>query len=374
MPDRDKIIGVRDEIPPLPYWRMNLPHASTDCPDGPIRADKAGLPVDGTRRFPPWPTALAVWWGLVASVLAGADPKQQVPTHGHQRAVHQVIESSRSRSGFLRANAIEAAHALPRRVVPLVQLGLKDRHPAVRFAAAVTIGKLRLQEMVPAVQPLMTDPSESVRAAALWALYLCDRSVDITPLAVMLTSSDPTTRSNVAMLLGQSNDVTAAALLKDLASSPMPRASAVQEAIVRIQIAEAIVQLGDESALNALRAGAYSQFDEVRVLAVSMLGRFNDRRMAKAFAHMLLAPPIELQIAAAESLAHLGRFDGQPVVIDACRSDIHTARAQAAMALARFDSEQATQMLWQLLDDHQEQVRLSAAAAILQTVSGRSVQ
>lgn len=314
-------------------------------------------------------TALCNTWGISIGAPHEALGRRQSLANTRQRAVKQVLDSSRSPNGFLRANAIEAAHHLPQRVVPLVQLGLEDPHPAVRFAATATIGKLKLAEMTPAVERLATDPFESVRAAALWALHRCGRQVNMTPLAIMITSSKPTTRGNVAMLLGQMNNRTTAAMLKDLAGVPMPRASAVQEAIVRIQIAEAIVRLGDESALNALRAGAYSQFDEVRVLAVSMLGRLSDRRMEKALAQMLLEPPIELQVAAAGSLAQLGRFDGESVVVGACRSEIPTVRAQAAMTLAHFRSDQAAETLVGLLDDRKEQVRLSAAAAILQAVS-----
>ena len=298
-------------------------------------------------------------------------PWLEVLESARSRAIDQILDSSHSETPYIRANAIEAAHHLPHRVVPIVQLGLKDRHEAVRFAAAVTIGSLQIKRMAPAVLPLTNDPSESVRAAALFALHRCGAQVDLNPLAAMLASPKPTVRGNVAILFGKMDDPGTAPMLKELAATPIPRASAVQEAIIRIQIAESIVHLGDEGALNAIRAAAYSQFDEVRVLSVSMLGGFKDRRMAKGFAQMLLEPPIELQIAAAGALADLGRFEGEPIVMRASRSDFPTVRAQTALVLRRFRNPRSQKVLVKMLNDREEQVRLSAAAAILHTLSQR---
>ena len=286
------------------------------------------------------------------------------------QAVEQVLASSRSQDPFLRANALEAGQHLPQRIIPMVQLALGDAHPAVRFASASVLGKLRLDAISSAVTPLLNDPSPSVRAAAIFALYRCGQSVDVSAMAQMLTSSDPSVRGNAAMLLGQMDDRNTIAMIKDLAKSPLPRASAAQEVIVRLQIAEAVVNLGDDSALNVLRAGIYSQFDEVRVLAVTMLGQQNDQRMAKAIAQLLSQPPIELQIAAAGTLAQLGlRQPGLAVVLGACDSKTPTIRAQAALSLGYFSDKNAAQALIGLLDDPHEQVRLSAAAGIIRAVS-----
>lgn len=279
-------------------------------------------------------------------------------------AIDQILTCAQAQDPFLRANAIEAAQHLPQRVMPLVQRGLDDPHPAVRFAALATAGKLQLIQLAPACARLLEDDATAVRAAALFALRRCGQKIDITPLAQMLISQDPSLRGNVAMLLGMMGDPSATPMLKELARYPMPRASAVQEAIVRIQTAEALVKLGDDSALSALRSGAFAQFDEVRVLAVSMMGQLHDQRMEKAFIGMLDQPPIELQIAAAASLAHTRRFDGLSIVLNACDSQFPTVRAQAAIALALFPRPQAQPSLEKLLTDPDQTVRLAAAAAV----------
>lgn len=288
-------------------------------------------------------------------------------TKTYQQATDQVLVSVRSASPFLRANAIEAIQAVPRRSVPVIQLAFDDPHPVVRFSALTLMGRLKIRALAPAARRFLNDPSKSVQGAAMFALHQCgDESGDITPLAGMLASQNPSLRGNAAMLLGYLGDPSAVLMLKDLARVPMPRVSAVQESIVRIQVAEALVRLGDTQALNALRAGAYSQFDEVRVLAVSMMGELGDQRMEKAFATMLIQPPIELQIAAAGALARFGRHEGFAVVMEATFSSMTTVRAQATLTLEYFHRHaQARTALEQLLDDPEEQVRLAAAAAIL---------
>jgi len=300
---------------------------------------------------------------------ASSETPQQILDRARQRAINQVLESSRSPKPFLRANALETARDLPYRATPLLQPALGDHHPAVRFAALVTAGDLKLTALAPRARQLLDDPSASVRAAALYTLHAADPETNITPIAAMLTSQDPSARGNAAILLSRIGDKSAIPMLKELARSPMARAGAAQCALARIQIAEATASLGDNSGLNAVRAAAFSQFDEVRILAVTMMGRLNDQRMQRAIEKMLDNPPIELQIAAASTLAKWGSWLGWDTLSQAADSKIPTARAQAALALGYFHSRQAALKLTQLLSDPSEQVRLSAAAAILRSTT-----
>ncbi|MEE9212150.1 MAG: HEAT repeat domain-containing protein [Phycisphaeraceae bacterium] len=325
-----------------------------------------------TRTLIVFPLLVTVTAVLPARVQADAPPggapadRRQALADARPRAIEQVLTSARSDDPFLRANAIEAAQSLPGRALPLVQLALDDEHPAVRFAALVTVGQLRFNAAVPAATRLRDDPVESVRAAALFALHQCGQQVDITPLAQALAGQSPSARGNAAMLLGMMDDPSAAPMLMELARVSMPKVASVQEAIVRIQVAEAVLKLTeDEVALSALRAGAFSQFDEVRVLAVLALGKIGDRRMKPAIARMLEDPPIELQLAAAEYLARLGDFEGLSVALEATGSTLFTVRAQAAMALALFGDVRASEALGRLLADPDEHVRVAAAAAVL---------
>ena len=74
------------------------------------------------------------------------------------RAVQQILVSARSQDPILRANALEAAEALPNRIRPLVQQALMDQESVVRYAALVTIGKLKLSDVATNAKQFLNDP------------------------------------------------------------------------------------------------------------------------------------------------------------------------------------------------------------------------
>lgn len=287
----------------------------------------------------------------------------------YEVALDEIERAAHGDDAALRANAIEAMQPVPSAAAELAERGLDDPNPAVRFSALVTVGELELVELSEAALMLRDDPQPSVRAAALYAGRACGRDVDLTPLANMLAARDPSVRSNAAMLLGLLGDGSAAPMLKELAHAPMPRVSAVRQALVRIQIAEALVELGEDGALDALRAGAYSHHDEVRVLAVQALGRTGDRQMEAALAQLVTSDePIELRLAAAEALARMGGVGeaGLTVMREGAGWDDPPVRAQAAFCLGHVVHPAALGPLLTLLaEDDSAQVRLSAAAAVL---------
>jgi HEAT repeat protein len=314
-------------------------------------------------------------------------------------AVRIVQVMTRDQDPFLRANAIEAMQSVPELALPVAQLGLDDEHPAVRFTALVTIGKMRLRELGPAAVRALDDPDDSVRAAAMFAARRCGQEVDISELADMLASPNPSVRGNVVMLLGMMGDPSALPMIEAMAQVPMPsqRVDNLRRTIVRVQFAEAQVLLGDPDAISPLRAAVYSEFDEVRVLAVTMLGRLQDASAETALMAMLdrRDQPIELKLAAAEAVSHIGNraaikqlLDKTGFVLQACGSDNPVLRSQAvitagALDAARqrvyrqllpsdppaiwrlFEDKAMVDAMARLMQDAHPQVRLSAAAAVL---------
>lgn len=195
--------------------------------------------------------------------------------------------------------------------------------------------------------------------------------MDLSPLASMLASPRPGVRGNAALVLGMIGDPSAIPMMQEMTQAPMRRATAAEQALAHLQVAEAMVTLGEEGALDAIRAGAYSSHDEVRVLAVQTMGRIQDRRMIPGLRPFLEQNPIELRLAAAESLARMGVAEGLDVLVKGAASNIPTARAQSAFGLALIDDPRAADALVTLLDDPMEQVRLSAAAAVIRALEGR---
>ncbi len=324
-----------------------------------------------TRRFG-WPVVLAL--AGVALVLCPACAQLTAASGGGEgstpelrpRALEQIRASATSRDPNMRANAMEAIEPVPEEARPLAERALGDVNQAVRFAALMLVGDLGIEELGPAALERLEDESYHVRAAAIYAASATGQEVDVSPLARLLAAPDPGLRSNVAMVVGRMGDASAIGMLREMAQMPMPRVEEVQHALVRIQVAEALVELGDERARSAIRAAAYSHLPEIRVVALSMMGRLGDRRMKPAMEYMLHdEQPLEIRLAAAEGLARLGAPVGLEAMLEGTRSREAPVRAQAAFGLGLISDPRATRALERLLEDDSEQVRLSAAAAIV---------
>lgn len=316
----------------------------------------------------------------------------KAPTTINDKAIDLLLKASTDENPFLRANAIEAMQVIPSRALPLCHKGFSDPAPVVRYTALVTAGKLNLKSLVGAIQPLLKDQDPSVRAAALYSLHTLGADINISPMASLLRHDDPRVRANVALLLGLLGDASAGEMLKSAAAAPMPKASAVQAAVTRIQIAEAIAKLGDNTVLNALRAGAYSPYGEVRVVAINAMGEIKDQRMKPALRERLANPDLQVKetedpaikeqaelmalsvrLAAAGALARMNDPIGKQVVLDGLKNPFPSLRAQAAHALVHFDGPDTMDALQQMLNDESMQVRVTAASGILQrsnTIAG----
>ncbi len=338
---------------------------------------------------------------LSVSRAAEHESAESIPTLVELKAeaIRQVQIAARDEDPFLRANAIEAMQSVPDRALPVAQLGIDDEHPAVRFTALVTIGKMRLRELGPASLRLLNDPDPSVRAAAMFAARRCGEEADISEMAEMLASPNPSVRGNVVMLLGMMGDPSALPMIEAQAKVPMSdqRVNKVRRALVHVQFAEAQAMLGDPEAISPLRAAMYSEFGEVRVMAVTMLGRLRDVSVEGGLMAMVERSnqPIELKLAAAEAVSHFGGratikllLEKSGFVMECCRSENPVLRSQAVITLGSLDSARRRvyqellpsdpPTVWRLfenramvgemarlLEDPHPQVRLSAAAAIL---------
>lgn len=316
-----------------------------------------------------WVLGIAAAAGAQTSTSVAEDVRQAVNlSRAHEQALQILLRAAQHKNPFIRANVIEAMQPMPSRVLPLTQRGLADPNPVVRFAAVVTAGRLKLTKLSQAVRPLTRDDNASVRCAAVYCLHALGNPIDLTPLADYLTSRDPGVRANAAMILGLMGDASAVPMLKQTVATPMPRISAQKAAVVRMQFAEAIVRLGDDSELNTLRAGAYNQFGEVRVVAINAMGAVGDERMIPALQSLLKKEPAEVLLAAAGSLARLGNNDGRRLALGYSTAENPVHRSQAAWVLGHFQDADTLKRLSTMLEDPSVQVRVAAAASVVQRI------
>jgi HEAT repeat protein len=309
-----------------------------------------------------------------------AEPAPQAAIPGaRDRAIDLLLQAAEATDPLLRANALEALHDAPQHLTPAVRRGLSDPNEGVRFVAAMTVGRTRLTSLAEAVEPLLNDESGSVRAAAIYALRRCGRSIDLNPLADMIQSGDPTVKGNAALVLGELGNPSAIPMLREAVGRKLPRTPVARAKVVDLQIAEALVKLGHEAGLDAIRAALFAPVEEgeLTVMACQMCGQLADKAYAPSLRDMAtregrLEEPPEIQLAAAEALARMDRtWALTDIPLARVGSDRPALRAQAAITLGSFPATARTlEVLAGLLDDPSPAVQVAAAGAIVR-LTGR---
>lgn len=276
----------------------------------------------------------------------------------------------------VRANALEALSEAPQRLELALPAALRDENAGVRSTAAMMIGRVPVAALGPAVRPLLEDDSPFVRASAVYALWRCGLEVDPTPLAGMLLR-DPSlrVRAHVAYLLGEMGEASASGLLREAVQAIPPRAAEAEAASLLVQIAEALVKLGDESQVEAIRARLYPSRPEdleITALAVQVLGGLGDRRSVNELIYLTAyrdaqgnRMPAEVRLGAAGALARLGLDRGSFVADEYASSPVPALRAQAAFVYGQIGRFEDLPKLRLMLDDPAGMVRAAAAWAIL---------
>lgn len=288
-------------------------------------------------------------------------------------AVEILLQAADSEDPLLRANAIEALHATPQYLAPILKHGLLDPNRGVRFVAAMTVGDLQMSEIAHLLSPLLEDGSLSVQSSAIYAMHRCGFEVDLTPLAGMLFTDDPEVRGNVAMILGKLGNPSAIPMLKKAAHQEMVRVDNARKRIVNLQIAQSMVKLGENSELEVIRAALFAPVDqgEIIALACQICGQLRDGQTLSNLLDLALRQGIrqqsaEIRMAAASAVSKIDPSRAPYEVPRAyLRSSLPTLRAQAAITLGLTHHPEVLATLGPMLSDSVPIVQIAAAGAIL---------
>ncbi|MFT5424795.1 MAG: HEAT repeat protein [Phycisphaerales bacterium] len=274
----------------------------------------------------------------------------------------------------VRANTIEAFAAAPEAGTDAIEAGLRDSNEGVRSVAAVVVGRLGLESAAGWLRPLVMDESEFVRVSAVFALRKLGEDIDLTPLAnTLFTSHDTRARAHTAFLLGELGSPTAIDMLRQASLEGVSRASASEVALLRLQIAEAMIKLGDDGPLPGVKAALFparpEEF-ELAALAIQIIGEVGDRNAVDQLIYLADAEgteamPPEIRLAAADALSKLGHPQGA-FIADEYRSDeAESVRAYAAVVYGRTDAAGNLGKVLGMLSDRSPIVRAAAARAVL---------
>lgn len=313
-----------------------------------------------------------------ASVERFKSPVEQAKLR--EEALDLLMKASRDGDALARATTLEALQLAPGRLAEVVPMGLADPNLGVRSAAAMMVGRSKLKQFAAQVEPLLRDSDPRVRASAIYALDAIGVSVDPTPLAATLLSDpSPQARAHAAMIIGDMKYPSGIGLLRDAARQPMERVTQVEKRIFDIQLAEAMVKLGDNRQLEVLRAALYPARPEdleVAALAVQSIGLVKDREAADNLIWLTSSRneqgqpmPAEMRLAAAASLAMLGRPQGGFIADEFAGHASAALRAQSAFVYGEVGRAENLPKLEILMRDGESPVRVAAAAAVLKVTS-----
>ena len=315
---------------------------------------------------------------MSASLHVEPMPQSQTPETGlFDTALGILRQASTADYAQLRANAIEGLQFAPEHLDLPVRRGLVDENRGVRFVAAMTIGEYRMMDLVHLLEPLKRDDSESVQAAALYGLKRCGKQVDLSPLATLILSDDPEVRANTALVLGDLGNPSAVPVLYRAVGRGMSRVNAAKIKLVDLQLAEALVKLGEERQIEAIRAALFAPAEEGELTAVAcmMCGRLRDERTVPNLVRLAritgdFQQPAEVRMAATWGLAHIDpAMASIEVPLEYVTSGEYQLRFQAAMTLGEIGNPGSLARLSAMMSDENPLVQVAAASAILQILT-----
>lgn len=297
-----------------------------------------------------------------------------------ERAIAFLSTTAQGTDPQLRANAIEGMLPSPSRAEPLIALGLKDDNLGVRSVAAMAAGRIQTRSMAASLRPLLTDQSPYVRAAAIYALIRLGESVDPAPLATMLlTDPSPRVRAHAAFLLGELRNRSASGMLRQAAIERMSFASPEELRLFQLQLAEALIKLGEESQVQTVRAALYPSRPEeleAAALAIQIIGEVKDRGAIDQLIYLDFYKdetgkpmPPEIRLAIAAAMAKMGMREGVFIANEFKSSPLPTVRAQAASVYGETGQIENLVELERMMEDPSGLVQVAAAAAIVKITS-----
>ncbi len=310
------------------------------------------------------------------------EPTSPTPVEGsvlRERAIELLERFVRDENAMVRANAVEALSLVPTRLLPLLPAALNDPNPGVRTIALVASGRLKACDLTPLARASLQHESEFVRSAAIFASARCDDKSNIELLAATLFRGSTTrARAHAAFLLGELGDKSALPMLRQAAQQRVPRSSEVENRLMQLQVAEAMLKLGDDAALGTLHAALFPARPEdleATVLAAQILGEIGSRSSRPDLQNLLAGDPgkdprmpAEVRLAAATALTRLGEL-GTPQAWKVGREYANSAdpaiRAQAAHLLGWSRPVTDADAIQTLLNDPNPLVQVAAAAAVI---------
>ncbi len=289
--------------------------------------------------------------------------KQVAISSGQVDAAKKILlDTAGVQDSITRAHAIESMRQTdPTFFKSNILAGLDDRAGVVRLAASIAIGELKIAEAHENLLTKVDDNDPLVRVAVRFALHRLGDTTYSRGLEISARSDNRHVRGMTAMCLGMLGEQSALRVLR-----PM---QADRDAVVRLQVAEALWRLGNAEGLENLVAGAISAYPDDQMVAFLALAQPRDTRVLEHVRAGLTADYEEVRLVAARAMGMLGKDEGYSIAITGSKNVDPRKKVLALLAFGAIGRADAIEYIEPLLTDGNADVRLSAATAVMQIVS-----
>jgi hypothetical protein len=296
---------------------------------------------------------------IVGLTIAGLLFAQQ-PESSLDRQIDRLTRWLRSPRASIREEAVAELDRVPiANARPLLITALRDSNAVVRASAANSLIRAEDNGAIMALRPLLNDPDEHVRAAAVWSL--CHTTgKPILPQVLPLCCDDVSVLVRVRAVSGL-------ACIGDRSALPVAVAALGDyNAAVRERAALlALDALADESIGGRLAKQAQNPFPPTRRIAVYLFTRYGELEQATAILQAGLKDTDPLVRAeAALSLGRRRAKSARPALRSALTDSDEHVRGAVAYALSLLKDSSSRQVLLPLLQDEAAFVRAVAAESL----------
>ena len=221
----------------------------------------------------------------------------------------------------------------------IFRLGLEDEDAEVRTTAIEGLWEDEDVRLVPALVARLKDPAPAVRAAAATSL---GRFVLLGELGKI--RPDPFNQAHEALLVA---------------------CKAAEEPIeVRRRALESLSYIGDETVIALIREAYDAPEEKMRVSAVFTMGRSADTRWAEYVKQELFSPNPELRYEAARACGELQLAETVPALKELAEDVDSEVQEAALWALGQIGGDKARKILMQYCQAECEATREAAEAAL----------
>jgi len=287
-----------------------------------------------------------------------------------------------------RAVAIEAlSQTAGAKAGPVFKEALKDKVPAVRFAAAIAIGDVRYEPAKSVLADMAkegddnphAEPDKRVFCAVIYALHSMGDARWTKELASLLFDQQREVRANAAMVMGKMGEPSARVPLRTRLEDEL-------DPSVQLQFVGTLAMLCDTRQAFTLEYYTKIEVLEDRLDAISAMARIRPPRAVLVLRKMLDSrQPPSVRVAAAGALAQLGHADAglYRLCIRALEKpenmlrrqrgagaeipdvEVRLLRRLAAIALGWMNRQEAADVLHPLLRSGDGGVRVAAAMSLV---------